>query len=623
MSPLLFSTSHHLPSSADTHSKPPLYCWPASRARLGPARTVTVLRLALPLVAAGRGGPGLGLPPLPPGRDAASLPDRLRLEPDDEDGHVVLAAPPEANIEALLAEEAQVGLALLEQLGDHPDSLQIRLDVPDAVAGHDEELVVRGGAGLDDDVGDGRHLLIAGAGRDEGGLALAGRIVEGEGGLDLLDGNDVATAIATATAITTVGISTHRTAEGIAIASYSLHHGRLLLEAEIAQPAADGQIALHPAPADVAAGGANPALLLLVIRFVIVAEGDGPGVGAVLPGVDGAGIAGVGANEGGGGEEFDGGGCAAVLVLRGAGGTGITAPDRTGGGGRLGVGGVGRIGIPFHPHVEVGQGGGMLGGGAGNLPVGGMPLQVVLPVRFVGVGHLHAPDLQQYLPIERDEGIGEGGFEQIEAVPVLQLPLLLGGRSSVRVVHSAAASTTTLAGSTSRLASLLFFGLLGGGDPAAVLGVFDERGLAAQNAAHIEAGVLGREGSAVPVEDGVQRVAREADLPPLLGIIAGGVGGGGGGIGGVGGVTHFGIGRFGAGGRRSRPSIFSFLFAIPVFGIIAATTTIFCTNLTVAGVLLGEQKGLADVRVLHVDPPALHAGDAVRQIDSAITAAIF
>mmetsp|Transcript_4226 Transcript_4226/g.10034 ORF Transcript_4226/g.10034 Transcript_4226/m.10034 type:complete len:276 (+) Transcript_4226:1665-2492(+) len=235
----------------------------------------------------------------------------------------------------------------------------------------------------------------------------------------------------------------------------------------------------------------------------------------------------------------------------------------------------------------------------------------VLPVRCVGVLYRQTPPLQPDLAIERDEGIGEGGLEQGEAGAVLQLPLLLRGRivPVVLVVHSAAA--TPLASTTTRLARLLFSSLLlGGGDPRAVPGVRDEAGLPAEDAAEVDPGVLGREGAAVPVEDGVEGMAREGNFAPLIVGV-----GGGGGIGGA----PFGIAGCGGG---VRPSFSIFLLA-PVFcTTTTVTATIFCTT-AVAGVLLGEEKRLADVRVLHVDPPSLHAGDAVGQIDAATARAIF
>mmetsp|Transcript_4227 Transcript_4227/g.10042 ORF Transcript_4227/g.10042 Transcript_4227/m.10042 type:complete len:264 (+) Transcript_4227:1665-2456(+) len=223
----------------------------------------------------------------------------------------------------------------------------------------------------------------------------------------------------------------------------------------------------------------------------------------------------------------------------------------------------------------------------------------VLPVRCVGVLYRQTPPLQPDLAIERDEGIGEGGLEQGEAGAVLQLPLLLRGRivPVVLVVHSAAA--TPLASTTTRLARLLFSSLLlGGGDPRAVPGVRDEAGLPAEDAAEVDPGVLGREGAAVPVEHRVEGMAREADFAPLIVVV-----GGGGGV-----APHFGIA--GCGLRVC-------LSFLAVFCIPATTATL------TAGVLLGEQEGLADVRVLHVDPPSLHAGDAVGQIDAATARAIF
>ena len=177
---------------------------------------------------------------------------------------------------------------------------------------------------------------------------------------------------------------------------------------------------------------------------------------------------------------------------------------------------------------------------------------------------------------------------------MLQLFFLLGRRTLVLVLHPAA------------IARLLFFSLLLG-NPLAVLRVLDERGLAAEDAAQVEAGVLGGEGPAVAVEYGVQRMSREADLPRLIARVSRGRRGG---------DAHFGIAGVGLRSRRFS-SFFSFLAVLVVCLLAFCTPIIRIASATISNIFLGKQKRLADVGVLHVDPPPLHAGDAVGQIDAA------
>mmetsp|Transcript_17343 Transcript_17343/g.37885 ORF Transcript_17343/g.37885 Transcript_17343/m.37885 type:complete len:220 (+) Transcript_17343:759-1418(+) len=150
------------------------------------------------------------------------------------------------------------------------------------------------------------------------------------------------------------------------------------------------------------------------------------------------------------------------------------------------------------------------------LPVAVMVVKVI-PVGAVGIHDVQTLHLHHNFLVEINEGIAEGRLEQIEACPVRFVCCRRGcccrGILIVIIGRGAFSTCTTCTTCTHTILLLgLHLHLLHRG---AVLGILNELGLTTQDAAKVQTGVLGREGTAVTVKDCVQGVSRDWYSLPL------------------------------------------------------------------------------------------------------------